>query len=136
MQRKIFSLPCSRSARDETLRLLLRLFFGVIHADVAGAGEITGAPPNFHQNLIAFHLFANLDGFIGIGDWLAVNFHNHVAPLQSGIGGIGIGINIRNHGAFDTVRNFQFLPRLRIQIRHRHAIERIRRGIVCVIGII
>jgi hypothetical protein len=62
--------------------------FRVVHAEVAGAGKVALPTPDFQQDLILFGLSAKFDRVAGVAHRLAVDFHDNVAALQSGVGGI------------------------------------------------
>ncbi len=72
--------------------------------------------------------FAEFHRAVRIVHRLAVDFHDDVAFLQAGVGGIGILGHIRDNRALHAVGNLQFLPHIMIQIGHGHAVERVGVG--------
>ena len=88
--------------------VLLQLF-GVIHSEIVRTGEIAVAPPDSEQDLVAFGLPAQPDRVGGVPHGLAVDFHNHITALQTGLGGIGILININHQRALEIVRHVELL---------------------------
>src|ERR1700690_152183 len=62
--------------------------FCVVHAEVAGAGNIALSAPDFQQDLIPSRLPAKSDRVAEAAHRLAVDFQNNVTALQSGVGGI------------------------------------------------
>ena len=66
----------------------LLLLFRIVHGEIARAGEIAVTTPDAEQDLVAFGLPAQPDRVSGILHGLAVDFQNHIAALQTGLGGI------------------------------------------------
>ena len=59
---------------------------------------------------------------------LAVDFHDDVAPVQTGLGGIGTLAHFRDDGAMEAGGCPSACRASAIQIGHAHAVERIGPG--------
>ena len=86
------------------------------------------APPDPEENAFALGLLAKFDGGFGVAHRLAVDFQDDVAPVQTGLVGIGVGTHFRDQGTMEAGGRFERLPGLRIQIGNAHAVERIGPG--------
>ena len=58
----------------------------VVHGKITRSGKVVTPMPNPQKNLIAFGLFAKLDGIVGIAHRLTIDFHNDITLFQAGFG--------------------------------------------------
>src|SRR5439155_12554552 len=79
--------------------------FSLMNRQVKRSATALAGAPNPKQYLLAFSLFTQSHGIIGVSDGLAVNAGNHIMELQSGSGGVGILLDAADEGAVNVIRN-------------------------------